>query len=1291
MQSRDYRRAQQLRKLQLKLTKAKKAVNEFREKHNIPKIIREEKDAQIDVEKKRQKKEKNIKYNNKKKQAHKRQQQKRKNVQVREEEKKEKEQKEERKAIEANLLPPGRYIVQATVSIVSFEDGTVRVETWIVPFRSNTYHNPPNSIHRAIIDEHHRRYNGYLYEFDSYTDQSIRQDDTDLSNLVMREAEPPQYTYLEDTTNQKDGNCVVHFMQHNFASTWAKFRKNPNIIKDFFKDKQATLNTIQEFCELYPKKRINIYALNPFHKVFWKKIQPEADLVLMFLINNSHLYPIVDTAIRKSITAMSAIKLGTIAWETLTEANWLEYDKKFINGIEEGKKFFLVENIDVSEMASLVMESTNHHITKTIYNNTGKMQAFEHPVTKMIFLSAMDYGTRMEVCRILYNKFENCSRFLYSNQAYSSIAQDYFKLHCGILPKSLYGPCQHLILEKYSLSAIIRRFVSKEDIKLLEIDENTFRPFYEGSEVHAVDIVKAWSSILLNMEYDYPLFDMLDDIQIYDGHAEIVVGEYYIDTGLDDDFQHKGFKVGTLLYYRGFYNHVFVRYCLKQKYIKKSDIKQAMIAKKTIPKACLIRWVKNVYNLFPQKVGKNLVNQFVGVLGKLYSREKKVATTDCLESAIATMNMEPNTCIRVVGSIYHLQQSTSTILGQGHMFMHRQIISQSYVELDKMYRSVSTENSKLLGVTVDSIKITHPDKNSLFTKETAEIGDYIFEPFTSIRGKTSPRDNPDFEDLHLIPEWPYENEDIEDIDKDDRFLIPKRRGALITGGPGTGKSYQENELIARLDNDFLALCYTNNGISLLRDKLAATSANLCHTLDAKLIHAKGMAAKIAVLREKNATLNDEYSMNPDKYMHLFYMCKKLHPTHRFYLFGDVNQCKPIGTNSNYNNTCLLNYIVDGNTKVLTIQRRMSIGLKSVVYELLTTGKTPQVLLNRPIFETDFTICPAFMRDKINLTHLIAYQNKKHTLIGEMRVWKGIPVIAWNNNKMFNIFNSQRFYVKSISTQNKTVTLEKDGRENEISFAAFSYSQFKYGWAESPFRVQGATLSTPYSIEGHKHMAKDEIYVALSRAQSLDKISMIATKVVEYKVPEIVFEKIKLEKVEMCIGHLYELSKPGSVMKYCGQTKQKDPYDRKLQHIEHPTNKQMADWMDDTVTMKVVATHSFIKEKVESFEGKGQAVTYKTPDLDKMERMLIQSMDSNFCLNVQLKKPEEHVVVLRKEENLDKSKLVVKPPRKAKDRGADVWRATRYVNGKAVDKRFPWLKYGGEDEAFEVATRWQLSF
>ena len=135
-------------------------------------------------------------------------------------------------------------------------------------------------------------------------------------------------------------------------------------------------------------------------------------------------------------------------------------------------------------------------------------------------------------------------------------------------------------------------------------------------------------------------------------------------------------------------------------------------------------------------------------------------------------------------------------------------------------------------------------------------------------------------------------------------------------------------------------------------------------------------------------------------------------------------------------------------------------------------------LNKTRIEVNKRCCDKFAEDKEYEEVVFKYNDKKE----EYKVCVGMPVIATENMKDREIFNTMEFLVESISED----SIEIDGQD--FDYTTFSQS-FIPSFCVTVHKCQGADIKEPYNIFDVEKMDKKLLYTALSRTTKFEYLHL----------------------------------------------------------------------------------------------------------------------------------------------------------------------------------------------------------
>jgi len=246
---------------------------------------------------------------------------------------------------------------------------------------------------------------------------------------------------------------------------------------------------------------------------------------------------------------------------------------------------------------------------------------------------------------------------------------------------------------------------------------------------------------------------------------------------------------------------------------------------------------------------------------------------------------------------------------------------------------------------------------------------------------------------------------------------------------------------------------------------------------------------------------DEVSMLHSNFYKILMVIKKLKNC-KLIISGDFNQLDVINDlqKYDYNDTCILKELCDGNNLQLTKCRRSDDKLfKLIQFDNIPKLK-PSDFSNK---ESDVNICwTNAKRKEINEQYMkVAYKKAKTKNYikleklpyddnsQDVTLVNKIPVIAKVNNSKLDIINNERYTITKIDINEKHVTMKND--RNEVVVHAENFQKFfRIGYAFTTHSAQGLSIDKPYTIHEFNRMSKKLKYVALSRSTKHEYINIM---------------------------------------------------------------------------------------------------------------------------------------------------------------------------------------------------------
>ena len=323
-------------------------------------------------------------------------------------------------------------------------------------------------------------------------------------------------------------------------------------------------------------------------------------------------------------------------------------------------------------------------------------------------------------------------------------------------------------------------------------------------------------------------------------------------------------------------------------------------------------------------------------------------------------------------------------------------------------------------------------------------------------------------------------------------IVDSKRGCLITGWAGTGKTHFVKALCNRLGGATTKLAPTNMACLLLGGRTFHSTFGInCETQNYSvgLLKTYGNVSNVVV---------DEVSMVTFLEWHLLDLIKRTWNP-RIFLVGDFEQCEPVNEGSkkehNYREHYLIKSLADSQYMELNINQRSDDRMWNLVRRLLQDGDDLTGADGIQIYSPDSSTQPVIWKHlahsnevRIKINHMCVekwikakplYKSifmegmgpPKHKQ--DYRITVGMPIISVVNNPKLKIVNNEQFTVLSISDRIITLKRINDvppevGPKVEVLLTKFA-PQFDVAFCITVHRSQGSTYKEPYVIWQWKTM------------------------------------------------------------------------------------------------------------------------------------------------------------------------------------------------------------------------------
>ena len=496
------------------------------------------------------------------------------------------------------------------------------------------------------------------------------------------------YKFLEnaDKVNINEGECVIDYILYELAGKHGFKKLNRESLIKEFKGLLVSTNQIIEWAKKY--NNLSIYAIDPLMKVFNQHKANHHDYTLCFIVNNNHLYPILDSDTKQSIAQSGKLKLNDYKFNVSYDS--FEYYSSIENNFSTEKNVILIED-DMSRNIILeLMETVQNQTMKMIDNikfNNGKPIAFRHPETNQVYEVTTKFDDRKNIIKTLANKYGS-HLVDFKNQSYTQISQLIFDNEFGNTSqlKSNLSNKLYDIFETYPINPYCATTTYDQTL------------FSNNDDAYGFDVCKSYSSVLIYNDSNYPIFQQFDEPQPFNIKSQIVTGEYFIN---------KEIKLcnDLMLCPKGFYPSNFVKYLISNKIISKHDITCYIPSKQFIKADIFNKFVIYVYEAFSESDAKIIINNFIGDLGTKYIKSDVGCVTSSFEIAMSLLMQEQdnknNVSLDSYNNLHFVRIKNKQPKYNTGLPIHRHIFCSGIINLCNLYKKIHTSTNQVICFNTD--------------------------------------------------------------------------------------------------------------------------------------------------------------------------------------------------------------------------------------------------------------------------------------------------------------------------------------------------------------------------------------------------------------------------------------------------------------------------------------------------------------------------------------------------------------------------------------------------------------
>lgn len=879
------------------------------------------------------------------------------------------------------------------------------------------------------------------------------------SSIRMRDAHSFN---LEDYENQewdtRKGRCVFDYIKYRYGNIKGlKLACNDDELIKIFGDDNVLINgvntlQIKLFCINY---KIPLYAYdeneNLFHYYYpEKKINNHPSM--MFKILNNHFYPIPENKRKSLINKKVGLNIYSNLYNDIKEEKQIKEEEIIILKQNESSIMRLGEMMNENKKIPLV----------NMYN--GKITSIKLNDIKYLFSDDTDNIKKMVLNMGLDYKGQSL------NELVSLIIKD--KINKSSPNINVYNQLLNA-KQNRAFNGLI------DDNKKIDLNDNLV----------AYDINKCYSSILYNPIEEWILLDInneWEDFNNYKDTDDIKLGLYFIET--DDNLLFKGNNI---------YSSSIVKKAIEENI--KFRIIKVLYADKTQSKKLFVDIIDEILKITnnDKELYKLIINCISGMMGKNKMTNTQALINKSLEQIYITLNNFKNQDTEILPFINKIDNTDYYLYGYNkdvklydvNIPMYIQILDQSNIKLYDMIKKVDGE---LIARKVDCAIIKNP-KNKLEIGDN--WGDYRTSYIPNINNYeiTNNFNYTDEKDLIL-----YDNIiDSDDYEKVLNICINKK-GCLLTGDAGTGKSYVIHKITEILGNEkVIKITPTNKSALNIRGQTIHRFLRL---------DKDGKIPKKTIEKIKNIGLEliiiDEISMINKELWKLLLLLKE-ETKISFLLIGDEKQLPPIendGGERDYFNSSIVKYISNYNKINLTIKKRYDEKLSKILEDVENInkndlGQKSETKINICYFNKTRKQINAYWNNKENEANSILIKaDEEDEITQDIYLYSGLPLISRKTLSDGDlIINNEKFILENYDDEFLYLSSERPDENGEIFNHKIDIKindlqkLFCLNYCSTTHKSQGETITENYTIYDFNFMSKKCKYTALSRAKRAEQI------------------------------------------------------------------------------------------------------------------------------------------------------------------------------------------------------------
>lgn len=258
---------------------------------------------------------------------------------------------------------------------------------------------------RELIQTDIERFNsfGYEAEFAGYEVVSFKVVPPHTNIRDMKNWGFQQLAYKlcpqDALINKNEGCCVVDYITWAMRNKFKKFDRQTLVA--FFR-REAGISVREIMNWVATRKDVSCYAIDPFRQVMMSHVAHNTKIVLSFIVNDQHIYPITDPDLKQGISKRGILQLEEVKFSVLSYAEHEYWDMDMTTKMPSSKIVICSTN-DLCALANRVVAETENQIIHMSFTRA-ELTYFKHPLTEQIFVAGPDYNERKSILSKLFSE-----------------------------------------------------------------------------------------------------------------------------------------------------------------------------------------------------------------------------------------------------------------------------------------------------------------------------------------------------------------------------------------------------------------------------------------------------------------------------------------------------------------------------------------------------------------------------------------------------------------------------------------------------------------------------------------------------------------------------------------------------------------------------------------------------------------------------------------------------------------------------------------------------------------------